>query len=193
MPADTPQSFPTFIPTQDKQSDNQGLFRFAPLTLNIPHSLQPLSIKTCCSNTHLLYPPQICFSSCVQQVGVIPSALWNLTLKWKRNKSPWWGSRVLEQDSVTSNQAHTLLLFCQTRHHHTCLGQYFLARQYDSSQCPWQTRGMSSTLVEIWPTQGIIHSAPQSNQTQSNFPESVSERGHDDCQRVLKYCVFNLS
>lgn len=38
-----------------------------------------------------------------------------LRIKWKRNKSPWWGSRVLEQGSVTSDQAHTHC-YCLAKH-----------------------------------------------------------------------------
>lgn len=65
-------------------NDYADLFRIGPLTLNMSHSLQPLSIKTCYSNSHLLYSPLICSSCWLQQVGLVPSAVWNLTL-WESN------------------------------------------------------------------------------------------------------------
>lgn len=112
-----PKAFLLSSQPTSKQYDNQGLFRLAPLTLNIPHLLQPLSIKTCCSNTHLLDSPQICFSSCVQQVGVIPSALWNLTL-WESN-----GSVTNLPGEGPESWSKTLSL--QTKHTHGyCLAKH---------------------------------------------------------------------
>lgn len=56
-----------------------------------------------------------------------------LTDKWERNKSPWTSvqsPRVLEQDSVTSHQAHTVIMLHAAKHATTSPAAVELARVF---------------------------------------------------------------
>lgn len=116
-----------------------------------PAFIRPLSIKTCYSNTHLLYSPLICSSSCLQQVRFIPSAVWNLTL-WESNGSvtnlPGEGP---EPQSIGTRpchlipSTHTVIILPNMPPPHQ------LHLQNDSSLCPWQNHWTSHKLVESLP------------------------------------------